>query len=57
MILTGTAVYWDWPGPISTILIWEQPHMVLVPELEYTSCVTNQTRASCRRDVLARLKE
>jgi hypothetical protein len=26
--VTGTAVYWDWPGPISTILIWEQPHMI-----------------------------
>jgi hypothetical protein len=53
----GTAVYWDWPGPISTILIWEQPHMVWVPELEYTSCATNHTRIACQSDVVARMKE
>eukprot|EP01044_Picomonas_judraskeda_P030023 COSAG03_NODE_10631_length_638_cov_0.892393_1_plen_76_part_10 len=47
----GTAVYWDWPGPISTILIWEQPHMVWVPELEFTACATNHTRSSCEADV------
>ena len=52
----GTAVYWDWPGPISTILIWDQPHGIWVSELEYAACAVNISRAVCEVDVLTRLQ-
>ena len=52
----GTAVYWDWPGPISTILIWDQPHSIWVSELQYQACVVNHTRFACEAETLHRLK-
>jgi hypothetical protein len=54
----GTAVYWDWPGPISTILIWDQPHAIWVSELQYQACAVKdgRTRLACEAETLQRLR-
>ena len=38
----GNAFYWDWPVDIGLMLVWEQPHPILMSELQRRGCAAGQ---------------